>query len=84
MGIQNIYENSMQHADFADQVWSPDSITISGITIICMTTTTFTVNEDVSCSLQHLLLTLSPNQLSQAFPLIVRYPYHTSVLTGKG
>jgi hypothetical protein len=92
MNIQNKYENLMQHADFAIQVWNPNSIMISGITIICiivswtLTTMTFTVDEDVSCSLQHLLLTLSPNQhlLSQAFPPTVRYPYHTSVLTGEG
>jgi uncharacterized oligopeptide transporter (OPT) family protein len=69
MNIQNKYENLM-HANFADQVWNPNSITILGITIICivvswtLTMTTFTVNEDVSCSLQHLLLTLSPNQHS--------------------
>jgi hypothetical protein len=41
-----------------------------GITIICIivswtsTTTTFTVDKDISCSLQHLLSTLSPNQHS--------------------
>jgi hypothetical protein len=69
MNIQNKYENLMQHANFADQVWNPDSITILGITIICIivswtsTTMTFTVDKDVSCSLQH-LLTLSPNQHS--------------------
>jgi hypothetical protein len=68
--IQNKYENLMQPADFAVQVWNPDSIMISGITVICIvvswtsTTITFTVNEDVSCSLQHLLLTLSSNQHS--------------------
>jgi hypothetical protein len=31
--IQNKYENLMQHANFADQVQNPNSITISGITI---------------------------------------------------
>jgi hypothetical protein len=60
----------MQHADFSNQVWNPDSITILGITIIrivvswTLTTMTFIVDKDVSCSLQHLLLTLSPNQHS--------------------
>jgi hypothetical protein len=44
---------------------------------------TFIVDKDISCSLQHLLLTLSPNQHSP-FPLTVRYPYYTSILTGKG
>jgi hypothetical protein len=46
-----------------------------------------TVDEDISCSLQHLLSTLSPNQHSPVchkHSLTVRYPYHTSILTGEG
>jgi hypothetical protein len=40
MNIQNKYENLMQHADFANQVWNPNSIAILGITIICIVVST--------------------------------------------
>jgi hypothetical protein len=93
MNIQNKYENLMQYADFADKVWNPDSITISGITIICIvvswtsTMTTFTVDKDIlqSAALVVDYITKSTlSLLSQAFPPTVGYPYHTSILTGEG